>query len=130
MDKVNINSFMLRIFAATLFAIALVATPAVAQKKYDPGATDTEIKIGNITSLHGFILGIRGGSPRRGCVLSDDQRPRRNKRPQDQLRKSSTMALIPANLVELAHKLVEQDGVLLIFSSFGSREQRWRSAST
>ena len=28
-------------------ALALVASPVSAQKKYDEGATDTEIKIGN-----------------------------------------------------------------------------------
>ena len=33
---------------AVLAATAMVATTASAQKKYDPGAADTEIKIGNI----------------------------------------------------------------------------------
>ena len=28
-------------------SLALRAVPALAQKKYDPGASDTEIKIGN-----------------------------------------------------------------------------------
>ena len=37
---------------AGLLAIA-VATTAHAQKKYDPGATDTEIKIGNIMPYSG-----------------------------------------------------------------------------
>jgi branched-chain amino acid transport system substrate-binding protein len=31
-------------------ALALSAPSAYAQKKYDPGATDTEIKIGHITA--------------------------------------------------------------------------------
>jgi branched-chain amino acid transport system substrate-binding protein len=119
MDKVNINSLMLRIFAATLFAIALVATPAVAQKKYDPGATDTEIKIGNISPYTGLyseygavaraeaayfqMINDRGGINGRKIdfVSVDDG--------------SDT-----GKSVELAHKLVEQDRVLLIFSSFGS----------
>ena len=34
--------------AATAGSIAVIARPAAAQKKYDPGATDREIKIGNI----------------------------------------------------------------------------------
>jgi branched-chain amino acid transport system substrate-binding protein len=29
----------------------LAANPAAAQKKYDPGVTDSEIKIGNIMAL-------------------------------------------------------------------------------
>ena len=40
--------------ALTAFAVAaMVATTASAQKKYDPGATDTEIKIGNIMPYSG-----------------------------------------------------------------------------
>src|SRR5216684_1292106 len=40
--------------ALTLFAIAAaIANPADAQKKYDPGASDTEIKIGNIMPYSG-----------------------------------------------------------------------------
>ncbi len=44
----------------TLFALATLATAAAmtataasAQKKYDPGASDTEIKIGNIMPYSG-----------------------------------------------------------------------------
>jgi hypothetical protein len=55
MEEVKMNSFILRFYAATLFAIVLVATPTVAQKKYDPGATGTEIKIGNITPYTGLF---------------------------------------------------------------------------
>ena len=34
-------------------ALALSASPALAQKKYDPGATDTEIKIGQTVPFSG-----------------------------------------------------------------------------
>ncbi len=34
-------------------ASAVMATPAAAQKKYDPGASDTEIKMGNIMPYSG-----------------------------------------------------------------------------
>ncbi|RRB76841.1 ABC transporter substrate-binding protein, partial [Escherichia coli] len=37
----------------TALAIALSATSAFAQKKYDPGATDTEIKIGQTVPFSG-----------------------------------------------------------------------------
>jgi branched-chain amino acid transport system substrate-binding protein len=43
----------LRVSAVALISLALVAIPALAQKKYDPGATDTEIKIGNIMPYTG-----------------------------------------------------------------------------
>ena len=42
------HASMLRVSAAALISFALAAVPAAAQKKYDPGATDTEIKVGNI----------------------------------------------------------------------------------
>jgi hypothetical protein len=38
-----------------LAAAAISATAASAQKKYDPGATDTEIKIGNIMPYSGPV---------------------------------------------------------------------------
>ena len=44
---------MLRATAAAVGVMALAATPALAQKKYDPGASDTEIKIGNIMPYSG-----------------------------------------------------------------------------
>ena len=113
------NSFVLRVFAATVFGIVLFATPAAAQKKYDPGATDTEIKIGNISPYTGMfseygaegraeaayfqMINERGGiNGRKINFVSVDDGSEANKS------------------VELAHKLVEQDGVLLIFSSFGT----------
>jgi branched-chain amino acid transport system substrate-binding protein len=38
---------------ATFAAGVLVTAPAFAQKKYDPGASDTDIKIGNIMPYSG-----------------------------------------------------------------------------
>ena len=46
---------MRSLVALSAFALATaVATTANAQKKYDPRASDTEIKIGNIMSLKDF----------------------------------------------------------------------------
>jgi hypothetical protein len=42
-----------RDFAAIILGSVLATTPALAQKKYDPGATDSEVKIGSITSNAG-----------------------------------------------------------------------------
>ena len=39
--------------ASAAVALALAATPAAAQKKYDPGASDTEIKIGQTMPYSG-----------------------------------------------------------------------------
>ena len=39
--------------SAALMGLAIAVTPASAQKKYDTGVTDTEIKIGNIMPYSG-----------------------------------------------------------------------------
>ena len=43
----------LRVLSATIIVLAATSTGAIAQKKYDIGATDTEIKIGNIMPYSG-----------------------------------------------------------------------------
>ena len=49
----------------TALALALSVSTASAQKKYDTGATDTEIKIGQTAPFSGpaFSRMSRGGSP-------------------------------------------------------------------
>src|SRR5881398_1747688 len=103
-------------------AIALLAASssgALAQKKYDTGATDTEIKIGNImpysgpASAYGVIgktedayfrkINAEGGiNGRKITFISYDD------------------AYSPPQTVEQARKLVESDEVLLIFNSLGT----------
>jgi branched-chain amino acid transport system substrate-binding protein len=92
---------------------------ALAQKKYDTGVTDTEIKIGNImpysgpASAYGVIgkteaayfnkINAEGGvNGRKINFISYDD------------------AYSPPKAVEQARKLVESDGVLLIFNSLGT----------
>ncbi|WGD51940.1 ABC transporter substrate-binding protein [Bradyrhizobium sp. CB1650] len=108
--------------AALLAAVALctaMSSPALAQKKYDSGASDTEIKIGNImpysgpASAYGVIgkteqayfdkINAEGGiNGRKIRFISYDD------------------AYLPPKTVEQARKLVESDGVLLIFGSLGT----------
>ena len=65
--------------------IAAASVPAAAQKKYDTGVTDTEIKIGNIMPYSGpaSAYGIIGKTM--SAYIREDQRQRRRQRPQDQL---------------------------------------------
>jgi ABC-type branched-subunit amino acid transport system substrate-binding protein len=115
-------SFVARRLAAFSTAIILLTTTgssAIAQKKYDTGATDTEIKIGNImpysgpASAYGVIgrteaayfrkINAEGGiNGRKINFISYDD------------------AYSPPKAVEQARKLVEDDEVLLIFQSLGS----------
>jgi branched-chain amino acid transport system substrate-binding protein len=108
-----------RLWALTTLGLALTLTPAMAQKQYDPGATDTEIKIGNINpysgpaSAYGLIgktiaayfnkVNAEGGINGRkvNFITYDD-------------------AYSPPKAVEQARKLVESDEVLLIFQSLGT----------
>jgi ABC-type branched-subunit amino acid transport system substrate-binding protein len=100
-------------------ALATTATAASAQKKYDPGASDTEIKIGNImpysgpASSYGVIgkteaaffnmVNAEGGiNGRKIYFISYDD------------------AYSPPKAIEQARKLVESDEVLLIFQSLGT----------
>ena len=106
-------------FSAALVLAAALSTTASAQKKYDTGASDTEIKIGNImpysgpASAYGVIgkteeayfrkINAEGGINGRkiNFVSYDD-------------------AYSPPKTVEQARKLVESDEVLLIFNSLGT----------
>src|SRR6188768_562106 len=111
---------MLNLVALAAFAVAAtVATTAQGQKKYDPGATDTEIKIGNImpysgpASAYGTIgraqaayfnkINAEGGiNGRKVNFISYDD------------------GYSPPKAVEQVRKLVESDEVLLVFQPLGT----------
>ena len=106
-------------FSAALALLAATSSGALAQKKYDTGASDTEIKIGNImpysgpASAYGVIgkteeayfrkINAEGGINGRkiNFVSYDD-------------------AYSPPKTVEQARKLVESDEVLIVFNPLGT----------
>jgi branched-chain amino acid transport system substrate-binding protein len=109
----------LAIASAALVILAGSSSGALAQKKYDTGATDTEIKIGNImpysgpASAYGQIgkteaayfkkINDAGGiNGRKINFISYDD------------------AYSPPKAVEQARKLVESDEVLFVFNSLGT----------
>jgi branched-chain amino acid transport system substrate-binding protein len=106
-------------FSAALAILAVTSSASLAQKKYDVGATDTEIKIGNIMPYSGPAssysaigkteaayfnkINAEGGiNGRKIKFISYDD------------------AYSPPKTVEQARKLVESDEVLLIFNSLGT----------
>jgi branched-chain amino acid transport system substrate-binding protein len=106
-------------FSAALAILAVTSSGAVAQKKYDVGATDTEIKIGNImpysgpASAYGVIgnteaayfrkINAEGGiNGRKINFISYDD------------------GYSPPKTVEQARKLVESDEVLIVFNPLGT----------
>src|SRR5947207_4188580 len=105
--------------AARVGGAALAASPAAAQKKYDPGASDTEIKVGNTNpysgpaSAYGVIgktiaayfnkINAEGGiNGRKINFISYDD------------------GYSPPKTVEQIRKLVESDEVLLVFQTLGT----------
>jgi ABC-type branched-subunit amino acid transport system substrate-binding protein len=109
----------LAIASAAFIVFAASGSGALAQKKYDTGATDTEIKIGNImpysgpASAYGVIgkteaayfkkINDAGGiNGRKINFISYDD------------------AYSPPKTVEQARKLVESDEVLFVFNSLGT----------
>jgi branched-chain amino acid transport system substrate-binding protein len=106
-------------FSAALAILAATSSGALAQKKYDTGATDTEIKIGNTmpysgpASAYGVIgkteeayfrkVNAEGGiNGRKINFISYDD------------------AYSPPKTVEQARKLVESDEVLFLFGPLGT----------
>ena len=109
----------LAVLGAALALVATSGSAALAQKKYDTGASDTEIKIGNImpysgaASAYGVIgkteeayfrkINAEGGiNGRKINFISYDD------------------AYSPPKAIEQARKLVESDEVLLIFQPLGT----------
>src|SRR3990170_8571502 len=116
--SINLRSHLATLSAAAL-AVTVMGGTALAQKKYDTGASDTEIKIGNINpysgpaSAYGTIgktigayfnkINAEGGINGRkiNYITYDD-------------------GYSPPKAVEQARKLVESDEVFLIFQSLGT----------
>jgi branched-chain amino acid transport system substrate-binding protein len=107
------------LLAFIVLGLLLATNPAAAEKKYDPGATDSEIKIGNIMPYSGPLsayaligrteaaffnkINAEGGvNGRKINFISYDD------------------AFSPPKTVEQARKLVESDEVLLVFQSLGT----------
>ena len=107
------------LMALAVFAAAVTATAANAQKKYDPGASDTEIKIGNImpysgpASAYGEIGKAEGAYFRKINSEGGINGRKINFISYDD-------SYSPPKTVEQARKLVESDEVLLIFNSLGT----------
>ena len=114
-------SLKLRIAALSAAAIALAATSgsALAQKKYDTGATDTEIKIGNIMPYSGpaSAYGVIGKTEEAFFRMINDKGGI-NGRKIDFVTYDD--AYSPPKAVEQVRKLVESDEVLLVFNSLGT----------
>ncbi len=97
----------------------VAASTAVAEKKYDPGVTDTEIKIGQTMPYSGPVsaYGTIGTAQAAYFKMINDQGGING-------RKINFISLddaySPPKTVEQVRRLVEQEEVLLIFQSLGT----------
>src|SRR6201994_954570 len=105
--------------SAALAVLAAGSSGALAKKKYDVGATDTEIKVGNImpysgpASAYGVI-----GKTEAAYIKKINDAGGINGRKINFI--SYDDAYSPPKAVEQARKLVESDEVLFIFNSLGT----------
>jgi branched-chain amino acid transport system substrate-binding protein len=114
-------SRLLSAAAATAF-VALTSQSALAQKVYDTGATDTEIKIGNIEAYSGpaSAYGMIGKTEEAYFKMINDAGGVNG-------RKINFVtyddAYSPPKTVEQTRKLIESDEVFLIFNALGTPTQ-------
>jgi len=105
--------------SAAFLVLAASSSGALAQKKYDTGATDTEIKVGNIMPYSGpaSAYGVIGKTEAAYFKKINDAGGING-------RKINFISYddgySPPKTVEQARKLVESDEVLLIFNSLGT----------
>ena len=106
-------------FSAALALLAATSSGALAQKKYDTGASDTEIKIGNIMPYSGpaSAYGVIGKSEE-AYFKKINAEGGINGRKINYI--SYDDAYSPPKTVEQARKLVESDEVLIVFNPLGT----------
>jgi branched-chain amino acid transport system substrate-binding protein len=116
-----LGSSLISIAAATALTV-LTTQGALAQKKYDTGATDTEIKIGNVEAYSGpaSAYGVIGKTEDAYFKMINDAGGING-------RKINFISYddgySPPKTVEQTRKLVESDEVLLIFNALGTPTQ-------
>jgi branched-chain amino acid transport system substrate-binding protein len=105
--------------AGTAVAIALSASSAYAQKKYDTGATDTEIKIGQTVPFSGPASPYASiGKAQAAYFKMINEQGGVNGRKINLIQYDD--AYSPPKAVEQVRKLVESDEVLLTFQIIGT----------
>jgi branched-chain amino acid transport system substrate-binding protein len=106
-------------FSTAVIAFAALSGSALAQKKYDAGATDTEIKVGNIMPYSGpaSAYGVIGKTEEAYFKMVNDNGGING-------RKVNFVtyddAYSPPKAVEQVRKLVESDEVLVVFNPLGT----------
>src|SRR3982075_3257283 len=110
---------LLRLLTGATVAIALSASSAYAQKKYDTGATDTEIKVGQTVPFSGPASAYATiGKAQAAYINMINERGGINGRKITLIQYDD--AYSPPKAVEQMRKLIESDEVLLTFQIIGT----------
>lgn len=105
--------------SAAAFSMSLVALPAHAQKKYDDGASDTEIKIGHTNPYSGNLSSYgQIGKTIEAVFKQVNDEGGINGRKLNLI--SYDDGFTPPKTVEMVRKLVEEDKVLFLFQTLGT----------
>jgi len=121
MIKTTHMSWLASFAAAAVFMVA-ATTGALAQKKYDTGVTDTEIKIGNVEAYSGpaSAYGVIGKTEDAYFKMINEQGGING-------RKINFISYddgySPPKTVEQIRKLIESDEVFLVFNALGTPTQ-------
>ncbi|UZE47873.1 ABC transporter substrate-binding protein [Rhodopseudomonas sp. P2A-2r] len=107
------------VVAGALAAVLIATSAPAAEKKYDPGATDTQIKIGNIAPYSGpaSAYGISGRTAAAYFRMVNDEGGINGRKIEFV---SYDDGFSPPKAVEQVRKLVESDEVLFIYQSVGT----------
>jgi ABC-type branched-subunit amino acid transport system substrate-binding protein len=110
---------ILNLAAASAIAVVLSVSPAAAQKKYDAGATDTEIKVGQTVPFSGPASAYATvGKAQAAYMKMINDQGGLNGRKINLIQYDD--AYSPPKTVEQVRKLVEGDEVLLTFQIIGT----------
>jgi branched-chain amino acid transport system substrate-binding protein len=115
----DMRNGIFHLVTGTAVAIALSASPASAQKKYDVGATDTEIKIGQTVPFSGPASAYASiGKTQAAYLKMINEQGGINGRKLNLIQYDD--AYSPPKAVEQVRKLVESDEVLFTFQIIGT----------
>src|SRR5262249_61473949 len=105
--------------AAAALALVFAATPALAQKQYGPGVTDTELKIGTTTPYSGPASAYSAGAISATAYFAMiNEQGGVNGRKINYI--SLDDAYSPPKTVEQIRRLVESDEVLFLVNPVGT----------
>src|SRR6201746_1484489 len=115
----NMRNGIFHLVTASVVATALSASSAYAQKKYDTGATDTEIKIGQTVPFSGPASAYSSiGKTQAAYLRMINEQGGINGRKLNLIQYDD--AYSPPKAVEQVRKLVESDEVLFTFQIIGT----------